>query len=351
MSGAVNERLVVLPGANEADGFVGDNVGRVASLVAIERGRIDWPYTAARKEIAGVIANLEVGAASAWIGLAMPAPDGRNGAFKIYRLDEDSVYLTPAYRNTRETEIGSSPTLYVADDPAWTAGTSRLADYYYRHVRDLTADRAAVARELASGSWKLVVYVDTLLSSVRRADRIVDAAHAGYGALPSDALLEAYGQVDERIGALIDAAGTGAMVAVIGSEPDDSLRRARSEGRPVPTGFLYLGGRSRSRHSVTDAKTAIAQVAPTLLYLLDVAPVGEAEPMATVVARYPRTRVAKDGRGSGKRASSNGIPMTVESLRELGLLSEKAAVPAPISEAQRGEADAVSSAREESGRP
>ena len=148
--------------------------------------------------------------------MTLPAPDGRDGVFRIYRLDQDTAYLSPVYRAATPARryvpgVGEH-LLYVPDDPAWTVDSTRLRDYFYRHVRDLTAVRAELAVDLAAGRWPLLVYFDPLLG-------LVEQAYCANGQQPDDIARDAYATVDARIGALAQAAGPETAIVVVGREP------------------------------------------------------------------------------------------------------------------------------------
>ncbi|MEE8311332.1 MAG: hypothetical protein V3R77_03680, partial [Candidatus Binatia bacterium] len=89
---------IVLPGADETAGFVGDNLGTLANYQRLSRADIDWPYAAAASRVAESVEELEPGDGSDWIEVVQPRGDGRKGRFRLYRLDENVVYLSPVYR-------------------------------------------------------------------------------------------------------------------------------------------------------------------------------------------------------------------------------------------------------------
>jgi hypothetical protein len=317
----VSTTLTVAPGADEAEGFIGDNVGRFvaadSSLFAA-----GWPYDAADMASVDVeAARLGVGEASAWVGLKLGPPDARSGIFRIYRAADASVYVSPVYRFARpaRTYVSSAPKdlLYVANDPS-RAFADRMG-IVYRHVRELTAARFEVALRLVAERRQLVVYFDPLLALSTA------ASGAGVQAAPDEGQLrDAYAAVDGRLGALVREAGGRSIVAVIGREP--LAARADVTSGPAPAGFLMItkapGELPESRH-----RADVADVAPTLLRLLGVPP-DAGEPVADLAAWFPvmRDRDIPAVR-HGEVLADAHVPLTSDSLRALGLLSHSTRAP------------------------
>ena len=50
-----------------------------------------------------------VGQASEWITLRLPAPDDRQGVFRIYRLDDSTAYFSPVYRSAKPAQAFPYP--------------------------------------------------------------------------------------------------------------------------------------------------------------------------------------------------------------------------------------------------
>jgi hypothetical protein len=315
---------LVLPGADEVTGFIGDSAGRVVKLAAVRRGSLGWPYQAAAERVAGEIADLSPGDASEWIRLQLPEPDGRGGVFRVYRLERDSAYVTPVYRSAKpagDYVRGMGARLvYVADDPSWSARSSRLRDYY-RHARDLTAVRAELAAGLARGRWPLLVYFDPLPALVE------PTASAG-GRQRAALARDAYETIDARVGALMAAAGPRTAIVLLGREPQSrrSRRDDAKQTRRPSTGFLFVGdGASVSTGKVGEPEH-LERVARTILQLIGVDSATGEPPIEAMAARFSRGRRAM-GANESRPALDLGVPLTADSLRSLGLLSQSTLAP------------------------
>jgi hypothetical protein len=327
-TGAVDtDALTILPGPDVSAGFIGDNVGRVVNLSNLQRAGPPWPYAVDGGVLARSILAVPAGDASRWMAVDEPTPARGSGMFRAYRLDEDVAYLSPVYRTARAARAYSprlpEDIVYVADDPGWTTDSSRLAEYYYRHVRDVTNARAVVATDLAADHWPLLVYFDPLLSLVRH-------AYSGRrpGEIPNsrfeEAMLAAYRAVDSRVGALVDAAGPGTALVLVMREPRQSrqggaVRRSRAAAESVLVARLVADRRR------TDALLPVARgVGGEVLRLFGLSDLG------TPLRRVSKPRMAGRARDSADEPRTTvraRIPLTVDSLRELGLLEGSTQAP------------------------
>jgi hypothetical protein len=324
----------VLPGADAATAFVGDSTGRIENLAALKRGNLRWPYASASREVARVVADVEVGEASRWLAAAEGTDKGRRGFFRLYRLDESAFYLTPIYRNTvslpaepqgtDESPSESEPTLFVADDPSVVAASSRTLEYLPSHLSDLSRDRADIATRLMEGmDWEIMVYFESMLAA-RRATEL-DASGETTSPTVSD-LAASYAQVDSQLGRLLAMAGPQTLVLVLARSPSTivSANRVRS-----PTGFLIA---ATDTGSALHAEAPIEQVAATLfnvagLVAVDLADTTQIFPVAA------RFHAGRDGSRVGRTATvvpdvRRQRPPTAATLRELGLLTSSASIPA-----------------------
>lgn len=316
--------LVVLAGADDAGGFIGDNIGVVVNSSDAAVAGLAWPYTSASVEIGEATAELARGQASGWISVDQPAPDRRRGVVRAYMLDDDTAYLTPVYTRSRPLsqwiDVGSALAehRYLPDQPAWSVLSSSEDEVVYRHVHDLTLTRALSAAELARGDWQMLVYVETVLDTVDHVFIEGRPAIVSAAGIP-DSVREAYAEVDRRLGLLTEAAGEGSLVVVLGLEPVDTegAQAARPTTGDGGVGFYVIagGGWGSTRPG------SLEQVAPTLLYLAGVALSGDsiAPPLEGVVARYWQRHLDRVRIASGDAGLL--LPLNSETLRRLGALS------------------------------
>jgi len=320
------EHLTVLPGADEADGFIGDSIGSTVRLDRLQKQNVGWPYTTAATEIAEWAHMLSSGESSSWIGVRQLAPDDRHGVFRLYALDDETAYVSPVYRRTVDVgdDASAEPRIYVADDPAWALPARRIREYFARHAGDLAGDRGEAAFELAAGDWQLMVYMETLLQAghyVYARERDSDDED-GQAVDDAGLLRSLYVGVDARIGELIEASGPETVVVIVGNEPVTG----HEAGEGPPSGWIVVAGAPGERATST---SDVRQVAPTLRYLLGL-PVERAEttqqPIKAVRVRYwhePWRSLTLAARKNDVRE----IPFTASSLESLGLLTDTAHAP------------------------
>jgi hypothetical protein len=318
----VSAALIVAPGADEVDGFIGDSVGRFVAEDGAVAGP-GWPYTPGPSPARHATLGLATGQATPWMSLVLDPPDGRTGVYRVYRTGDDAFYFSPVYRSARpaSTYVASAPEglLYVADDPSSSFGAPGSTRAFHDHVRELTAARFEVALGIAAERRRLLVYFDPLVALSGEPSGLDAAGHDG-----SAALQEAYRTLDDRLGALARAAGSRSLIAILGREPA-GLHADADGDEPAPTGFFFVAG-ARVTGPPSPTEADLARVAPTLLRLIDVAPEA-GEPIGEIAARFHRGETAAPAaRHAGGRHEA-GVPLTPESLRALGLLSQSTRAP------------------------
>jgi hypothetical protein len=304
---------VVLPGPDPESGFIGSNTGRIQNLRELEKTPAAWPYGERAAELAARAAELEAGQAGEWIEVDVARGDAANGRgiFRLRRLDDDVAWLTPVFtRGIRSGEDGVlrelGDAVYLPDAATWTAPSSRVEDYYYAHVRDVTASRAKAASALAEArQWSLLVYVDDLLAPV---------AHAfGGGDAAERVLDEAYGVVDRRVAELLASTGDAVVVVVGFAAPTGVDTKEAAEDWYVVAGDGGQGVR-------LDCNAAA--LGSTLRYLVGVPGAGlysAAGPVHAVAARYWRR--PHGGVSIEVTPPASEIPLSVDSLRNIGALA------------------------------
>lgn len=318
-----------LPGADEAAGFIGDSTGRVVTESLLSRGRVEWPYRAASSGIVNAAGSLEIGLASEWLEVRQPQPDSRTGWFRIYRLDDETYYLTPVYRRTFELpqntvlpaddSAGGASQRFVADDASYAASSSRLVDYLLPHAADVSRDRAEAARRLSTEPWEFMFYFESLIATARGVHAGLLSANEGGGVATVTDLAEQYRQVDEQIGRMLEAAGPGTLLVVLTREPE----MEPAEGSHSGSMLIGSGGTAASAEGLESA------VAPTLLALasVDKRPASASKPLYSVSARYRSTHLAVTVQRD-ETSHPRAFAGTAETLERLGGLADSVSIPA-----------------------
>jgi hypothetical protein len=305
--------VLQLPGPNPETGFLGPNTGRIENLRELEQVPVPWPYSEAGPSLAARAAQLDLGESSDWIEIQVPYKESsRSGVFRLRRLDDDVAWLSPIFTRTVGgkaedfSELGDI--VYVPDSATWAVKSSRLEDYFYDHVRDVTASRLDAATILAgSPNWSLLVYVDDLLASVTYA--YGDEADASAGRIVD----QGYEVVDQRLADLLAAAGEVVVVVIGFPGATDSSSPETSENW-----YLVAGDHGQSIR----VDTSSAELAATLRYLVGAQGDGvfsAADPVHAIVARYWRRSQSRSTVAVSLPAPE--VPLTVESLKNLGALA------------------------------
>ncbi len=311
---------VVLAGAHELHGFVGDNVGVVERYQRLVRGDLNWPHDAASAQVAEVAERLRPGEISDWIEVEQEAPDGRVGRFNIHRLDDDQVFLSPVYR-VSAVPSSENEAVYIADDPTWASDSERLAEYYPTHVRELARVRGVAAAQAAGREgWRLMVYFDSTIALIRHALASAESADG------RQVIADAYVELDQRLARVVEVAGPGTAVAVVGFESaTEAASSDAADGNLSSSGFLLLApGEGREDGRAVSPE----QVEASMRYLVGLPDSAvRVEPVHAVHARFRRPDAPDlfEPVNKGRRE----LPFSVESFEALGLLSASSDAPDP----------------------
>lgn len=277
---------IALPGPNAATGFIGMNAGLVVNRRTLERDAVAWPYSVVSADLRVAAAAVFSAGGVEWVRWRDSAGgDERVGAFAVYRLDDDAVYLSPVYtRIVDDTAMPGMPagTLYVGDEPTRVVLSSRAAEYLPRHAADLAEARLSAAIAIAeSRPWEMLVHVDRRIAITEtatgarptRGDVAVAADED-----PPAALMEAYKAVDSMVARWLEVAGARTAVLVIGL-----TEQPRARGEPV--GWFAVAsvvGDLGSWGPVT-----ADDLGATLAYLLSIDAGAGRAPLAAISARFP----------------------------------------------------------------
>jgi len=277
---------ISLPGPDVANGFIGMNAGFVANRRAIERGTVPWPYSVMSAELRRAAAAASSGSAAQWIDWRdASGEDARTGAFAVYPLDDEVVYLSPVYtRIVDDAAMAGFPpdTLYVGDDPTRIVLSSRVEEYLSRHAADLAEARAAVAVTIAeTRPWELLVHVDRRLALTEAGvgpRRVPGGRASTDDESPPAALVEAYKQVDAMVARWLDVAGARTAVLILGLTEQPKERGGPNGWFAVASVVGDLG--SWGPVTADDLNT-------TLAYLLSFDAGAGRVPLAAIASRFP----------------------------------------------------------------
>lgn len=274
---------IVLPGPNASDGFVGMNTGLVVNRRTVERNAVAWPYSVVSGPLREGAAAASTAGEVQWVRWQDPSgADTRIGAFAVYALDDDTLYLSPVYTRVVDGDAvpGIPPgVLYVGDDPTRVIVSSRVAEYVPRHAGDLADARALAAVSIAeSHHWDLLVHVDRRIAITELGTgpdhRREDAAAEERSVI----LADAYRAVDAMVARWLDIAGSRTAYLVVGlaSEP-------RAQGEPIGWfAVASVAGDLGSWGPVT-----IDDLSATLSYLLAFDAGAGHPPLPAIAARFP----------------------------------------------------------------
>jgi hypothetical protein len=227
--------------------------------------------------------------------------------FKVLRLDRSTFYLTPVYRNAWQPE--DAEMRYVADQPSWIGGGSRLSAYYYAHIADLAGQRGRVAVELVRRPWQFMVYYEPVLG----------AAAEVYAHSSPERLKALYSEVDSTIANLLRLAGPRTVVVLVGSGSEGMGAAAKDKG------FFFLSGLPGSTLSMP---VSPYDITPTLDHLLGVetpAAGRRGKPMGEVLNRswdYEAWRLMAPAYDP-----NDVLGLDAGSLAEIGALSDRIVYP------------------------
>ena len=284
------EGWTVLPGPHEEPGFAGDDAGWIGAVLGDESQTPPWPYTAAAREIVRAAQRLPRGEKSPWI--SVPLPSG-SGVFRVYRVDETRVYLTPVYLRfwPATTLVADAPgdIYYLADEPGWAGPAGEDGDEWaLRHVLDAALDRARTVAAAAAGS-RLVVYGEDFLS---RVDCGTNCPRDAGGRLFVDrATRRAYRTLNDMLGS-IEAAAAGPVVAVVlGAGGGPAWYREVVSGKDRPLGVAVVSGDGATEGVVETA--SLEDVEATLRYLLELPEPECGDVLPPLVTAYRRAQAKR----------------------------------------------------------
>ena len=280
-----NGSAISLPGPDPASGFIGMNTGLVVNRRTIERNAAAWPYGVVAAELREGVAALTSPGGVQWVRWQDPSgADARVGAFAVYALDDDTVYLSPVY--TRVVDGTAMPgippgLLYVGDDPTRVIVSSRVAEYLPRHAADLADARALAAIAIAeTRPWDLLIHVDRRIAITEAGAAPAPGGNRA-GADEEErpvALVDAYKAVDAMVARWLEIAGARTAVLVIGL-----AEQPIAHGEPI--GWFAVASVVGDLGSW--GPVSADDLGATLSYLLSFGNGAGRAPLGAIAARFP----------------------------------------------------------------
>ncbi len=295
--------------------------------------------TPKRMKIDGRDLELAEGAWSGWLATDI---SGVGTVFKVRRIGDDTLYLTPPFQDpeaplfpfTSSPELGrviSEREMYVVEGAGWKGAVdSDLDNALFEHLVQVEEQHVDGTRAAASmiSDWSLLIYVFTVTDRVSHGFWHVHEPESrggarGENAEPGPRVRDAYRFVDRRMGRLLGEIGEGATVVLLSDHGFQADPSAGYGGHRIEGIFVASGPGIRP----TDERItlSILDVTPTLLALLGF-------PVATDMDGKVAEQVLGNDRQSGfiptyeresdpAHSSETSIDETTEEqLRSLGYL-------------------------------
>ncbi len=343
------------------------NTGEVVTREQLEGGKLTAAVRENRDAIREAAASLAAGQWSPWLpGKVASRPQFR-GALRVFRIDDDKIYVTPLYRTDDGLVISEPRELraqvtekigepYIPEGPGW----SRWADedtpvVLYDHLEQVFSIQSKAAEEYVGGDWDLFLYVMTLV------DRVSHPywAYGHAGEFPTldperakkfaNAVPNAYRRTDEELGKLLARAGGNPYVIIVSDHGfQSSVDKSKPIGTHNPDGIYLVSGPGIT--AKRGEPTWIEDVTPTILYLLGlpVAQDMDGKPFPDVLAMIGRApeKIASY-ETLGRDATDEPVDAdTWESLKGLGYVDG-----APPRAADRKKPEAGPDAKKERPKP
>jgi len=314
---SMNETNIRVAGVPLSSQFLGGSYGTIADAARIAAARLPWPYREVGDRVRQVTRSLARGRWSSWLSVRSGE---RDGLFKIYRSLSGRYYLTPCYETAPADGRGDAPRQY--QQPAWP-GDVDAPRALFGFAQDLSERPFRFARAQLDQRWDLFVYFDSLPGAVDR----IGAAYRDtvrYADLTDRERVrlqrsegDAYRRFDDRLAAMVSAAGPDACVAVvIDLEADADANDVEQSHSALPESRMILtcGGRLHGQ-----ARASTVDVAPTLAYLLGApAPSGAEGTVIREVAEQIGRPVSRAPARVATESGSEGVTLTAAALIELG---------------------------------
>ncbi len=270
---AESSATLTVVGMPSAEHFIGGNYGTLLDEARIASGSVLWPYPDALERIGAAVRSLERREWSAWIPVSV---GDAFGTFKVFRTSRSRYFLSPVYKVGKAEDGGTAPNDALFYGTPFFTVSGEAPGFLYDLTVETSQRLYALASRLAREKWDVMFYFDPVPGLVARGER-------GYRHSPEfddatdtqirwneEAVARAHRAFDARVGALIEAAGPDACVAVIvdlevAEAPAEAEGVAGSGTAPLAQMALHCG-RSLRGHARADA----TDVAPTLAFLLGI---------------------------------------------------------------------------------
>lgn len=264
----------------------GGNTGEVVTREQLGGGRLTVAVRENVEAIREAAASLQAGQWSPWLPAKVASRPQFRGTLRVYRIDDDKIYVTPLYRTDEGLVISEPRELrsqvsekigepYIPEGPGW----SRWAEadtpvVLYEHLEQVFAIQSKAALEFAGGDWDLFLYVMTLVDRVSHpywayahAEDFPTTLDPERAKKFAHALPDSYRRTDEELGKLLAKAGSDPYVIIVS---DHGFQSSTDKSKPIgthnPAGIYLVSGPGIT--SRRGEPTYIEDVTPTILYLL-----------------------------------------------------------------------------------
>lgn len=300
-------------------------------------------YQRNSEAIRSEMAQLAIGAWSAYFEIPVSGQPTWSARLRIKRLARDSYYLSPCYRadaglvisdpaearSMIEAELGE---LYIPEGPGWSKYAEEATpSYLYEHLVQVARNQTRAAVLFADTRWQLFIYVDTLVDRVSHVywaymqaaeyDGLDAVKVARYG----NRVRDAYRETDRHLGEILAAADGETYVIIVSDHGFESNpNRTDHVGNHHVDGMYLVAGPGLKREH--GQRAYIEDVGPTVLHLLGL-PLGrdmKGGVIPSVSAQLDRPITFVDSHEDGTRVGTD-VPIdaaTWEQLRGLGYVDD-----------------------------
>lgn len=339
---------VMISGFPLGGATLGGNTGVVATLDALDSKSVGPHYQSNAARIREEIKYLEPGEWSPWFEVSIRGRPSWRASMRAKRLDGDKFYLSPVYRtdgqlvftHPEDLRVGLGAVLgdrpYIPEGPGWSKyADPETPEYLFEHLLQVSRIQTDAVSSFASGSWRLFIYVNTLVDRVSHPYWAY--AHAtDYEGLAAQkagrfgyAVEQAYREVDQQLGALLSKID-GPVYVVLASDHgfrSNPGNKRQYIGTHDLAGIFLVAGPGISGAEAGEAH--IEDITPTLLYLLDL-PVaddmaGRVVPEVRHALNRPEARVPTFETTGPERGTDEPVDKdTWEQLKGLGYVEDEA---------------------------
>jgi hypothetical protein len=336
---------VMIAGFPLGGSTTGGNTGVVTSLEGLDDKAIGLHFQYNAQVIREAIKYLDIGAWSPWFDVQVRGRPTWRSTMRAKRLDQDKYYLSPIYRTDSQlvfthpkdllarltNVLGDRP--YIPEGPGWSKWAEPdTPEYLFDHLVQVSEIQTDAAKSFAADDWRLFIYVNTLVDRVSHPYWAYGSA-GDYIDLPKEkaerfayAVKQSYREMDKQLGALLARIEKPTYVILASDHGFHSNTDKKQHiGTHDLAGIYLVAGPGITARSGEEAN--IEDIAPTVLYLLDLAVAddmtGNVIPEVVDALNRPKRRVATyEGATAGRGTDEPVDKETWEQLKGLGYVDD-----------------------------